>query len=107
MPRHLLEKLRLEAGLTKKSIADILNMTPEGYSYYEKGTRTPSIDVIETLAEYYNVSTDYLLGISNTPIPPSSLKGYVSLEDETVQIPVLGKVAAGKPIHAEEEIIDY
>ena len=60
-----LQEMRLKSKLTKKVVAQVLNMTPEGYGYYEKGTRSPSIEVIKVLAEYYGVTTDYLLGVGD------------------------------------------
>ena len=76
--RRLIE-LREEQHLTKTDVARVLNIPPEGYSYYEQGTRTPNIDAIRKLAGFYGVSTDYLLG--ETEIRAS---GTLSEEDETI-----------------------
>ena len=60
-----LEDLRIDHDKTQQDIADILGCQREVYSRYEKGTRTIPIDFLITLAKYYNVSIDYIVGISD------------------------------------------
>lgn len=98
MLKERLIELRNGKNLTKTQVAKFLNISPEGYSYYEKGTRTPSIETIKRLSTFYGVSTDYLLGKTDS-IQKVRKKG--------VKIPVIGNVIAGVPIEAIEEIIDY
>ena len=57
-----LKILRLEAKLTQKEIAEKLNISQKGYSYWERGEREPNNDSLQKLANIFNVSTDYLLG---------------------------------------------
>lgn len=57
-----IKHLREQAGLTQQAIASELGMPLITYRYYETGKRDPSIDVLTKLADYYNVSVDYLLG---------------------------------------------
>jgi len=79
-----LAELRLENGLTKKKLGEVLNMTPEGYGHYESGKRKPTPDVIAMLSDFYNVSTDYLLGRTDDPIPPNEKNASqddISLDD--------------------------
>lgn len=59
-----LKSLREENNLSQQAIASVLNVSQRTYSYYENG-RTIPIRLLITLAKYYNVSLDYLLGISN------------------------------------------
>lgn len=54
--------LRERKDYTKKYISGILNITPSAYSFYETGKNTPPLVAIEKLADFYNVTTDYLLG---------------------------------------------
>lgn len=54
--------LRKKKGLTQEEIAKFLNLSTTGYSYYEQGKREPNIDILCKLADYYNVSLDYLVG---------------------------------------------
>ena len=64
----LAERLReLRAGLklTQQQVADDLQISRKLLSNYERGIREPHIDMLQTLAEYYIVSIDYLIGASN------------------------------------------
>lgn len=57
-----LRELREENHLLQKDIAKYLNITTSAYGYYEQGKRNPDIETIKNLADFFNVSTDYLLG---------------------------------------------
>ena len=61
---------------TQQEIADVLNMHRSVYRRYESGERETPAWVVVKLAEYYHVSTDYLLGRTNdpTPYPPAKTK---------------------------------
>lgn len=59
--------LREDNDKTQQEIADILNMHRSVYRRYENGERETPAWVIVKLAEYYRVSTDYLLGLSDDP----------------------------------------
>lgn len=52
-------------NLTQKQVADILEVSPAVISNYEKGERTPSAEMLMSLAVLYRCSTDYLLGIND------------------------------------------
>lgn len=56
-----LAKLRKKRGFLQKEIAAYLNMTVATISNYEKGVHTPDLNTLVKLAEFYDVSTDYLL----------------------------------------------
>lgn len=57
--------LRQDHDLTQQEVANILNCKREVYRRYEKGIREIPISYAITLAKYYHVSMDYLLGLSN------------------------------------------
>lgn len=57
-----LKLLREENGLIQKDIAKLLNVSIPAVNQYESGKRDMSTDTVVKLAEYFNVSTDYLLG---------------------------------------------
>lgn len=59
-----LEKLRLEKGLTHQEMADMLGITRQAYGNYESGKREPDFKTLDKLADFFNVSLDYLLGKS-------------------------------------------
>ena len=60
-----LKELRKMKGLYQGDIADILGVTRQAVSQYERGEREPSYEVLEILADYFNVDSDYLLGKEN------------------------------------------
>lgn len=61
----ILRELREEKNLLQKDIASYLNITTSAYGYYEQGKREPDIHVVNSLADFYNVSSDYILGRTN------------------------------------------
>ena len=60
-----IEDLRIDHDLTQQDIANILNCQREVYRRYEKGTRELPLSYAIILARYYDVSLDYLVGLSN------------------------------------------
>ena len=60
-----LRELRASAGLTQTEIADILDMQQNQYSRYERGERELPMHLFVKLAEHYNVSLDYMVGLSD------------------------------------------
>lgn len=60
-----LEDLRIDADKTQQEIADVLNCKREVYRRYEKGIYEIPVWALIRLAEYYQVSTDYILGLSD------------------------------------------
>ena len=66
-----IRNIRIERGFTQKRIAEYLNIKQNSYSQYEIGVLNYPVDVVVKLAEFYDVSTDYLLGRTNCidPVP--------------------------------------
>lgn len=64
-----LKLLREEKGLIQKDIAKLLNVSIPAINQYESGKRDMSTETVIKLAEYFNVSTDYLLGKSDIRNP--------------------------------------
>lgn len=79
-----LAALREEKGLTQKKLAELLNMSNGTISNYENGVHAPDPHTLCKLADFYAVTTDYLLGRTNYRYPPEVLKEYVTT-DYTVQ----------------------
>lgn len=57
-----LKDLREDNDLTQKEIAKLLNITRPQYSLYETGKRDIPVDLLRTLAKFYNTSLDYIVG---------------------------------------------
>lgn len=79
-----LKQLRSENNLLQKDIAKKLNITPSAYGFYEQGKRIPDSNVLNTLAQIFNVSLDYLMGVSD-------IRSY-------------GKINTNHPIHRKDKI---
>ncbi len=62
-----LEDLRIDHDLTQQEVADILFCKREVYRRYEKGIRELPLSYAITLSNYYHVSLDYLVGLTNNP----------------------------------------
>ena len=60
-----LKELREEKGLTQKELSAMLNLHSVTYLHYEKSQREPPLAVLVYMARFFEVSTDYLLGLSN------------------------------------------
>lgn len=58
---EFLAELRKEKGYLQKEVAAYLNVTVATVSNYEKGVHTPDLNTLSRLADFYDVSTDYLL----------------------------------------------
>lgn len=91
-------ELRQAKGFTMKETAVKLGMPYTTYVSYEKGDREPNSEILIKLADFYNTTVDYILGVNDNPLHESS---------SGVIIPVLGRVKAGIPMTAIESIIDY
>ena len=64
-----LKELRQYNCRTQKEVAEILNIQQNTYSQYENGQRQIPIDFLIKLANFYQVSVDYILNITNIDIP--------------------------------------
>lgn len=62
-----LQKARQQKGLTQKEVAAYLKMTERSYQHYEGNRRRPNYEILVTLADYLDVTTDYLLGRTDEP----------------------------------------
>lgn len=59
-----LKELRIKHGLNQKEVADALDTTQQAISLYESGKREPKLKTWQKLADYFNVSTSYLMGLN-------------------------------------------
>ncbi|HRX13974.1 MAG TPA: helix-turn-helix transcriptional regulator [Eubacteriales bacterium] len=60
-----LRELRVQNGYTQRQLAEALGIRQQSYVRYEYGTSEPSFENLKKLCEFYSVSSDYLLGISD------------------------------------------
>ena len=90
-----IENILCEKNMTNRELSYRIGVTEVTIGRYIKGMREPNATNLANIAEVLGVTTDYLLGNTQEP------KG------KGVSIPILGKVVAGIPIEAVEEILDY
>ena len=62
-----LKLLREARHLLKKDIAASCGISLRAYQYYESGEREPAVSILVSLADYFDVSIDYLVGRTNNP----------------------------------------
>ena len=97
-----LKQLRTEKRINQRELAISLKVAPSTISMYESGHREPNFEILEILADFFNVDMNYLLGKTD-----KTTKLIIENESNGFKIPVLGNVAAGIPISAVEDILDY
>ena len=81
-----LKHLRLERKMTQAQLADALGLTRSSVSMYELGQREPPFEVLEQMADYFNVDMDFLLGRTDKTTkasPPDDLTLMISKLDPT------------------------
>ena len=86
-----LKSLRKEQNLTQQKIAEKLNISRGSYAQWEAQRTQPSSKSLETLANFFNVSTDYLLGNTDN-------KNSTKFEDDLEESLNTARAFSGKPI---------
>lgn len=89
--------LRKAKNIKQADLAKAINVSQSALSGYETGKYEADTDTYKRMADFFGVTLDYLLGGDPSA---AGRKGYI-------RVPVLGRVAAGIPIDAIEEIIDW
>lgn len=69
-----IRELREDNDYTQKQIGEILGISQRGYAHYENGDYDMTGEILISLANYYNTSVDYLLGITNEKKPYPRIK---------------------------------
>ena len=91
-----IKELRTEKGITQADLAKILKISDRAVGYYENGDREPDYSTLLKIADYFDVSIDYLLGASDIKKPNESkntdkefvafYEGYKDLDDADKEI---------------------
>lgn len=96
-----LRELRKQRGWTLQYLANSLGLKGfSTYSNWEYGRSTPDLDILKKIADLYEVPLDYLAN-------HDSLANSEHRKIQTLTVPLLGTITAGKPILAEEHIRDW
>lgn len=107
-------QLRNQKGLSQMELSKLLKISKSSVNMYERGEREPGLETLELIADIFNVDMDYLLGKSDCPNRSASIfSSYSDLPKNIIPLPemrrilLLGSIACGAPILAEEHIEDY
>ena len=92
--------LREKKGLEQQELADILNVPRSTLACWETNIRTPKLEQILKIAEFFKVNLDIIYANFDNATP-------VDLDEQMIQIPVLGVIKAGVPIEAQQDILEY
>ncbi|MGN1203056.1 MAG: helix-turn-helix domain-containing protein [Eubacterium sp.] len=112
---QVLSQLRKERGISQKKAAGDLGISQALLSHYEKGIRECGLDFVIKCSEYYGVTTDYLLGVSDSRngVDMSFISDTQSAEYTSVQTlahasnMILKMIATAKDVGASRYIYDY
>ncbi len=81
-----LKQLRREKNLTQEQLAEVFGVARNSIFSYETGRRIPDIEVLKSYAEYFGVTSDYLLGLSDNRTPETTAIGdKLGLSDEAIE----------------------
>lgn len=86
-----IKEIRRIRKLSQDDLGKLIGVSKQAISMYERGERSPDIDTLTKIAEVLNVDINTIIGKKSA----------------VIKIPVLGKVAAGIPIEAVQDILDY
>lgn len=111
-----LKELRIKKELTGEELGNLLNVTKMSISRWESDQRFPDKDTLVKIANFFNVSTDYLLGRSNlknktsgTSTSEERLKKAQTLKDELIEMMIKRGIIKNKNDINEKhlELIEY
>ncbi|WP_415942980.1 LexA family protein [Mitsuokella multacida] len=98
---------RTELGITQKEVADFVGVSEATVSRWESGhIDNMRRDRIAALSKILRLSPLAIMGIDDTDLS-TRLPNMVSVDARTFRVPIVGRVAAGRPIVADEEIVGY
>lgn len=109
----ILKSLREERGMSQQALAETLKVKRSTIGNYEQGTRSPDMETLEVIADYFNVDMDFLYGKTAIPnryrwekAPQTAIDAGIATNKGAVRIPVLSEIAAGVPIEAMNYALD-
>ena len=99
-----LRELRIRKNMTQGELSKATGLTQSAIAMYETGKREPKIEVMELLADYFNVDMNYITGKTDktTMLSASAIDAI-----DVIKIPLLGRVVAGDPQEAIQEADEF
>lgn len=86
-----IKQLRMKFGYSQEDLGRLIGVSKQAVSMYERGERSVDVDTLKKLSDVFSVDVNAILGRRVAPI----------------KIPVLGYVAAGIPVEAVTDVLDY
>ncbi len=104
-----LRQLRTARDLSQFEFSKLIGISKSSVNMYERGEREPGLETLERIADYFNVDMDYLLGKSDVVNKSnwSFIASNIIPMPIMNKVPLIGSIACGAPIFAEEHIEDY
>ena len=96
-----IKEARKAAGFTQRQLADMINVSNTSISNWEQCVSTPDPDTIQHLCWALKVQPNYFFGADAFTVPG------ISTMPEMTKVPLIGSIACGAPILAEEHIEEY
>lgn len=99
-----LKELRAKEKISQQKLADKLKVARSTIAMWETGGSQPDNNVLIELSELFNVSVDYLIG---RDLPDRNVEPFYYNAAGVIHVPILGRIPAGMPLEAIEDIIGY
>jgi transcriptional regulator with XRE-family HTH domain len=80
-----IKDLRAEKGISQNELAKALGLTQQAISAYENGLREPDLETLQKIADFFNVSVDYLLGRTDVRNPSDEITEAVEDDPELLE----------------------
>lgn len=111
MPWNELKMLRESAGLSQEALAKKISISQSALGNYERGTRAPDKEIVVKLANFFDVSCDFLLGVSKDRRREMNLADLTGLSDFTIdfmkQLPYGVKTEIDAIIKKQPELLRW
>lgn len=102
-----IKNIRVEHGYTIEELANKLNVSRVSLTRYENGTRKANQDVLFELANFFKVSIDYFFPSNKYEKQPTNITYLPNINMHMIKVPIIGTIACGTPITAEQNIEGY
>ncbi|MBE6671607.1 MAG: helix-turn-helix domain-containing protein [Ruminococcaceae bacterium] len=105
--RNRIKELRSKMKVTQATLAKAIGVAQNTLSYWEQGKYEADNYSLQKIADYFGVSVDYILGRDDITHSNILYEQYGILPIERKKIPMLGEIACGQPIFADEDRESY
>jgi len=102
---EILKKLRKERGVSQSSLAEYLQMSQQAIGSWETNRATPDLDTLVQLADYFNVSTDYLLGNDKTNSETNAIAAAISNNQNLKNLFQIANISTPNNINAVTNLL--